>query len=722
MPFVSSSLCYALEFLNLSSIIIIERKAYLFRCFTEFEKAFPNNSSNDFASSRNCGLLNARADDWESSKRHCGRIKLNFLMISDYKCTESSQGSRKRQRADLHIDASDVDEVWAPKMQAPTIIFNFEGLFSRREHHSFPVSSFVFFGSFSDGFLNVLALQRVNEPEKAAIHQAVVAMLEQVDRLVTSKDVCFAGFSLSNSANEIDNYCKALLQKFTPIIMHLNSSPSKADWFLGSDRSSAIKLLSIVPGFVLHDPSSPVQDDCVAFFPKKIHHVTAVDPDTLKEKRLPRFHSILSDTKIRHSVPICKSRIEQQNLESLFQEDLSFKFAEVSYVGYIHNVMCYVDPRSAKIWYFCFLLSASEMKSLRSTARFKSDYCRTMSWILSRIGAITHCSWSVKESILAACTFEEQGWFSFMLNDIPMLQRNDREKVIDDFYKDCSSTKDLQELVRKLIQQYRYSQKKIMIGRIRDVQRLSLHAVSQARSQCQIFPTLEFYNNSCWLECAINCLLSVPLALLRIPVYTMNVSINCLDNMFKTMCFFASAGCLVLPVLELQRCGIYPLKAEVAPLVLGDRGYALAQFAPHNAKAWGSYGSVLDSFEHFTDLLRISSRQRQFLEMKAVMNLEQSDVVIINWSESAVHNTEMPPEDEHAYRLCAVAFTNNAHWYSVVKNRGVQTWTLKDALTSRLTVFDTFTEAFKASLSLHAHKGYFVGHVIYYRRTSVPEV
>jgi hypothetical protein len=115
----------------------------------------------------------------------------------------------------------------------------------------------------------------------------------------------------------------------------------------GSDRSSAIKLLSIVPGFVLHDPSSPVQDDCVAFFPKNIHHVTAVDPDTLKEKSLPRFDSILSSTKSRLSVPICKSRIEQQNLESLFQ-DLSFKFAEVSCVGYFHNVMCYVDPRSAK--------------------------------------------------------------------------------------------------------------------------------------------------------------------------------------------------------------------------------------------------------------------------------------------------------------------------------------------------------------------------------------
>ena len=140
--------------------------------------------------------------------------------------------------------------------------------------------------------------------------------------------------------------------KFATIVIRLDLS-GKAHWVLSSDDSSPLDFLTIAPGFLIHDSSLPASEsdnEVYVFFRKHQHHVTVVDPDSLKETCIPRFSDRLTSARAHSSVPVCKSHIERENLYELF-EDLPLNL-EAMCVGYNHNFMCYLDPRSNKMWYF----------------------------------------------------------------------------------------------------------------------------------------------------------------------------------------------------------------------------------------------------------------------------------------------------------------------------------------------------------------------------------
>jgi hypothetical protein len=188
------------------------------------------------------------------------------------------------------------------------------------------------------------------------------------------------------------------------------------------------------------------------------------------------------------------------------------------------------------------------------------------------------------------------------------------------------------------------------------------------------------------------------------------------------MCFFRCAEYQIVPVIELKRCGIYPCKDDLPPLVLGESGWAVAQFhdAPDSGR-WGNYGSISGVIYFILRLLDISFVEISIHQMLNDMSDERAELIVVNYSDSMSHNTQQPPEVLHARRLCAVAFANGAHWYLLVKNKDCDTWTLKDAITSTFVIFSTFREAFDQALSLYdaGEYQYFAANLFYYGPASL---
>jgi hypothetical protein len=725
MPTLSKAFIHAFGVLGFDIVAIVKRKAYFFRCFADFSVGFSDRFQ---ASKDDCAIVNFHAKDFDKLRRHCGRIQLAFFNFDNYILT--SFESRKRRRTEV-IDNSDdfhvdVDEFAVPKVNVPNVIFNFDTLFARNQSHTFPSASFVFFGILEQGFLHVLVFQSVQGAiEKVSIRTAVEHLLDRVDDERTRSNIVFAGFRLASS--EFDNYCNILLCKFATIVIRLDPSLSKAHWVLSSDDSCPLDFLTIVPGFLIHNstslPACESKEDVFVFFPKKLHHVTVVDPDSLKEICIPRYANRLTSAQTHSSVPICKSRIERENLFDLF-EDLPFN-REAMLVGYIHNFMCYVEPGSGKIWYFFYLLSKPELQSCGSCKTFKRQYFQSFTWLCSRLGMLSDCRWSVKESILAALTDK-----CFILKDVGAIAQKDFNDVLKNFYDGRDgSIQDVKSLVSLVIQKYSSRsevKRNAAAAQIRPFQRLLPSSLNRAQSRIQIFPTLEFDNNSCWMETSLNCLFAISLVIFRISVHSLhNDSINCLYNLFKTMCFYRCAEFEIVPVIELKRCGIYPCKDDVPPLVLGESGWAIAQFAePSDKWRWGTSGSISGVTLFILRLLDISFVEISVTQMPDDMSDERAELIIVNYSDSMSQsqNTQQPPDVLHERRLCAVAFANGAHWYSLVKNKDCDTWTLKDALTKTFVTVSTFREAFETALSLYDadEYHYFVANLFYCGPASFP--
>jgi hypothetical protein len=719
MPTFSKAFVHAFGVLGFDIVAIIRRKAYFFRCLADFSVNFPDRFQ---ASKEDCAILNVHAKDFDKLQRHCGRIQLAFFIFDNYILT--SFESKKRRRChvidksdDFHVD---VDGFSVPKVTAPNVIFNFDTLFPRNQPHTFPSASFVFFGILERGFLCVLSFQTVQgDIQKVSIRTAYEKLLDRIDDERPSSNIVFAGFRLASS--EFDNYCNILLCKFATIVIRLDPSLSKAHWVLSSDDSCPLDFLTIVPGFLIHNSTLPAldsKDDVYVFFPKKLHHVTVVDPESLKETCIPRYTNRLTSARTHSSVPLCKSRIDRANLFDLF-EDLSFN-REAMLVGYIHNFQCYVEPCSGKIWYFFCLLSKEELQKC-SGANFKKLYFQSFIWLCSRLGMLSHSGWSVKESILAAFTEN-----FFLFKDVQAIAPNDCD--LRNFYgrrEVAGSIQDVQSLVSHLIHKYSSKsevKKNAAAAQVSRIQRSSPSSLSHAQLSIESFPTLEFHQNSCWMETSLNCLFSIPLVLFRISVRSSyNTSINCVNNLFKTMCFFRCAECDIVPVVELKRCGIYPCKDDVPPLVLGESGWAIAQFAgTRDQWKWGNNGCISGVIFFILELLDISFVEKSRDQMLDDMSDERAELIVVNYSDGMNHDTKQPPEDLHERRLCAVAFANGAHWYSLVKNKGRDTWTLKDALTNTFVIFSTFLEAFDAALSLYdaGEFQYFPANLFYYSPAS----
>jgi hypothetical protein len=81
------------------------------------------------------------------------------------------------------------------------------------------------------------------------------------------------------------------------------------------------------------------------------------------------------------------------------------------------------------------------------------------------------------------------------------------------------------------------------------------------RRQMNIFPTLQWEKNSCWLEAAINVLFSVSKARCRICVLK-NPTAKILLSLFNIMLVY---GHDTIPAVECRRCGVYPVEDETPP-------------------------------------------------------------------------------------------------------------------------------------------------------------
>jgi hypothetical protein len=240
-------------------------------------------------------------------------------------------------------------------------------------------------------------------------------------------------------------------------------------------------------------------------------------------------------------------------------------------------------------------------------------------------------------------------------------------------------------------------------------------------------PTLEFYNNSCWMESAVNCLFSIPAARLRM-YSTYSVPAQCFKYLFDVMLNYGPVyGNNLVPSLECMRCRLYPPPScqRTAPAVLGEDGYGGGIFESGADSVWGEVGSAIETLKRFLDFLELNYQFVGFglLESRDVVgsycnimeNGFESDVLVVDF------HPEVQPEVEDVIeinsKVCCVAvlYCNTAHTYSVVKAlNGV--WTVKDALVQAFKTFSSFRDALTYAIRLHDIHKYGITQAIYIKK------
>jgi hypothetical protein len=240
--------------------------------------------------------------------------------------------------------------------------------------------------------------------------------------------------------------------------------------------------------------------------------------------------------------------------------------------------------------------------------------------------------------------------------------------------------------------------------------------IQNFRSSMNTLPTLEFCSNSCWMETAINALFSCNVAIFKF--FGLNNCEIChhLRSLFDIMCVYGHTYHNVVPILECQRCGVYPAVQHItAPPVLGPKGYkdlGLTQ--------WGQSGFAVETLLRLLESLELSVYQVVYYSienwMKALDNGVSQDFMIVHYNRDNQPSEHL--EIVANCTCCAVLFGNSAHHFSVCKAL-VTGWTVKDAMIRECSYHATFQAALRHARHLHlqAHN-YIVRTALYYRHSA----
>jgi hypothetical protein len=254
---------------------------------------------------------------------------------------------------------------------------------------------------------------------------------------------------------------------------------------------------------------------------------------------------------------------------------------------------------------------------------------------------------------------------------------------------------------------------------IRNVQLYNVEQFASFRSSVLLLPTLEFYNSSCWMEAAVNCLVSIPLFFIRIYSLPSSVAILCFRSLIETMCTYGSL-CQV-PIFDCIRCGVYPIMKDghVAPAVLGSLGYG-SIFEKGEMK-WGEVGSSVDALKTFLIALSIGISYAPYdtvLNSSYADAIERfgfvSDVLIVDFHPQGLQpSTDREIVEKSINGNCvAVVCGNLAHSFSVTKSVVGGNWTVKDALVQECSSYASFGQALTRSRGLHTDL-YHVQYAVY---------
>ena len=244
----------------------------------------------------------------------------------------------------------------------------------------------------------------------------------------------------------------------------------------------------------------------------------------------------------------------------------------------------------------------------------------------------------------------------------------------------------------------------------------------QLRSSLHVLPTLEFHKNSCWMETAVNALFAIPLA--RIKLFSIqHPVVKCLRSLFDIMCVYGPSNSNLVPFLECQRCGVYPIDGNTAPPVLGQEGYR--DIFASSEPSWGFHGCAFSTLLRFCTSLQLKvseifydpgTMDSDYQEVIRSGMKDDDDVLLVSVDkEQQIQPSNIIEVISNGF-CCAVLFGNGAHHYSMCKAMKGETWTVKDNIVNAYSTFPTFADALAGAFAPHElSAGYFIHTLVYYQ-------
>jgi hypothetical protein len=624
----------------------------------------------------------------------------------------------------------------AAKTTLPAIVFNFAPN-GRRSVAQFEASC-LFAGSRIDGRLIARFVHCLDASNAVdSFHQFISA--KQSVSIFDHGEPYFAGFFLHESqfSSQLFDDLKELYCKIAPVFVHLSrtqSGRSSAEWWCCTEECCAIKFVSQTPGWVVNfqgqEPSASVQSGFDVFFTPGLDAVAVVDPKTLKEVRMSRYLGVPADARKREdTVPFCNVLLKdvkfQERFSSFFTKDLPLVDKNV--------VWSFIDVGAREFVHVVALLSRAQYLVL--TSKQKSSYLYALTWIFSRTGAAFDTKYIVSGNVFAVRTA-----CCFILDQMTQIRATDVPKGLKQWYteKDAPSAEVPERpLLTLLFHNYRAAPfvkaqgsrgahdfpvggARMMFSQMNDYS--SLHKL---RTSLHVLPTLEFYNASCWMETAVNALFAIPFVRVKLfsfgnPVFNTEIC-KCLRSLFDIMCVYGPSDCNQVPVLECQRCGVYPI-GVTAPPVLGSEGYN--DIMVPSEQSWGHLGCAFSTLLRFCTSLELTVSDVAYdpdgmigTDYQTVMQSGMdSDVLLVSVDEAhRLQPCNIIEVISNGF-ICAVLFGNGAHHFSVCKAMVGDCWTVKDNIAQEYSTFPTFAAALARAFQLHElkHK-YFVHTLVYYQ-------
>ncbi len=610
----------------------------------------------------------------------------------------------------------------------PAIVFNCMPI-GRRSVPNFEASC-LFVGSRIDGRLIARFMHGLDVSNALQSFTDFISAEESVS-IFDDEEPYFAGFFLHESQFSVKlfEYLKQLYCKIAPVFVHLSQARSgrmSAEWWCCSEDSSAIKFVSQTSGWVVNidgaEEAASCQSGFDVFFKQGSNSVTVVDPKTNKEGRQSRYSGVFLDARQRDDkVPFCNTLLKdcrfQTCFSSLWKEDLVLVDQNV--------VWSFIDVGAREFVHVVALLSKAEYA--QSTKKQKSLYLRALTWIFSRTGAAPANMYMISGNVFAVRTAR-----CFMLNQMTKIRDDDVPSDLNKWYAGKSNrSAEVPEtkLLTSLIEYYRSARNlgtgqahEFPVGKAQMMfsQMYREDSLHQLRSSLHVLPTLEFHKNSCWMETAVNALFAIPLA--RIKLFSIqHPVVKCLRSLFDIMCVYGPSHSNLVPFLECQRCGVYPICGNTAPPVLGQEGYR--DIFASSEPSWGFHGCAFSTLLRFCTSLQLNVSEVCYdpvhmdSDYQAVIQSGmEDDVLLVSVEkEQRIQPSNIIEVISNGF-CCAVLFGNGAHHYSMCKAMKGETWTVKDNLVNAYETLPTFAVALDRAFAVHALSDeYFVHTLVYYR-------
>ena len=669
--------------------------------------------------------------------RECNRQLNDVCCWEEGHLVQMMVASRKNKKAKPSTPVS----VCLPSIQSmatvttttlPAIVFNCMPI-DRRSVPNFEASC-LFVGSRIDGRLIARFMHGLDVSNALQSFTDFISA-EGSASIFDDEEPYFAGFFLHESqfSGKLFEYLKQLYCKIAPVFVHLSQARSgrmSAEWWCCSEDSSAIKFVSQASGWVVnfdHAVAASCQSGFDVFFKQGSNSVTVVDTKTLKEGRQSKFSGICVDARQRDdTVPYCNVLLNRCSFKSCFssvwKEDLVLVDQNV--------VWSFIDVGAREFVHVVALLSKAEYA--QSTKKQKSLYLRALTWIFSRTGAAPANTYIISGNVFAVRTAR-----CFMLNQMTKIRDDDVPSELSKWYagKINRSTEVSEvpesKLLNMLIDYYRSARNlgtgqahEFPVGKAQMMfsQTYREDSLYQLRSSLHVLPTLEFHKNSCWMETAVNALFAIPFA--RVKLFSIqHTVVKCLRSLFDIMCVYGPSNSNLVPFLECQRCGVYPIFGNTAPPVLGEKGYT--DILASSDSSWGFHGCAFSTLLRFCTSLQLKVSEIPYdpetddsdyqVVIQSGMNGDD-DVLLVSVGQGQQIQPSNIIEVISNGFCCAVLFGNGAHHYSMCKAMNGESWTVKDNAVDAYSTFPTFAHALTGAFAVHASSaGYFIHTLVYYQ-------